>query len=234
VLAAAGAIATFSAALRALGSGVRPLYRHFRPLPDDAPPSSQESFARVEFTSIAIVRSSPYWQDYEPPPRRTTFPFDRRTSQYVHRNEWVEGSDLPFDVTIINRSDREVLLTHVGLEILSLAHLFATPFKGETPQAIKVELHDAYDVVIDRSIWSAGDIDPDEDVWLEIGESFWSRLDDPVYVEPAAPYRFILNIPDYEGRLSDHVILRLAVRSGDAIVRSHDITAFVHSFTEPP
>lgn len=137
-------------------------------------------------------------------------------------------------MALINRSDDAVLLTHVGLEIVSLTHLFATPYKGETPQATKVELQDAYDVLIDRDLWSPDAIDPDADAWLEIGASFWTRLDDPVYLQPGAPYRFVLNVSDYEAHLSDHAILRLAIRSADAVVESQPITAFVHDFTEPP
>jgi hypothetical protein len=194
----------------------------------------QEMLAQVEFSRIAIANQSADWYEYEPPPKRRTYPFDRHTSQYVRLEGWVQGTDLPFDVTLINRSAGVVLVTHLGVELVAVTHLFDNPYKGEPPRAVKIKLEDAYEVEPHRGLWSPGDINPDEDTWLDIGDISWVRLDDPVYLPADAPYRFVLNIPQCDaGFLSDHAILRLAIRSGDAELTSPDITAFMHSWTEP-
>jgi len=224
-LAAAAAIGTFAVAYRAVASGVRHFYLHFRP------PAVRDPVELLTFANIAVGSTSIYWEEC-PTPERDTYPFDRTTRQYVHRVEWVSGSDLPFDVTILNQSNSVVVLTHVGVEVVSVTHLWATPFKGEMPEARKVELQEDYTLQApdDPEITKILDLDPDTDPWDDVGKLYWTRLPDPIYVQPAAPYRFSLCLTDYD--MPDHVILRLAVRSATGSVTSHDITVFVHGWTQ--
>jgi hypothetical protein len=225
-LAAATAIGTFAVALRVVASGVRRVFRHFRPV------SVPDPVALVTFANIAVGSTSIYWKEC-PTPERDSYPFDRITSQYVQRVEWVSGSDLPFDVTIVNRSNSEVVLTHVGVEVVSVTHLWATPFKGQMPEARKVERQETYTLHLppDPEITKILGLDPDTDPWVDVGKFYWTRLPDPIYVPPAAPYRFSLCLTDYDLDMPDHVILRLAVGSATGSVASDDITVFVHDWT---
>ena len=105
-------------------------------------------------------------------PERTAYPFDRRTSGYVHGGH-DRGKDLAFDIAILNQSTSEVLLTDVGVEVVSVTHLFAKPYKGEAPEAEKLKLEDAYVLHLPRDpdIARIFEIDPDADAWVDVGSS---------------------------------------------------------------
>jgi hypothetical protein len=48
---------------------------------------------------------------------------------------------------------------------------------------------------------------------VAVGEAVWSQLDDPVYLESGAPYRFGMIIRGVREHLPRNLILRLAART---------------------
>jgi hypothetical protein len=95
----------------------------------------------IAFANIALDRSNPYWQETRKPEDRW-YEFDRECAHYFQQ-EFVEGDDASpsFDITLLNLSDDPILLTAVGLEIVSIAH---QTFVAGIPEAAKVFRTDAY------------------------------------------------------------------------------------------
>ncbi|WP_437323207.1 serine/threonine-protein kinase [Sorangium sp. So ce381] len=60
---------------------------------------------------------------------------------------------------------------------------------------------------------------------VTIGETVWCQLDDPVYLESGAPYRFGMTVDDVRQHLPKDLIVRLATRTQLGIYHSNPIEA---------
>ena len=97
----------------------------------------------IVFANIAIDGSNPYWSEIEKP--SFGYPFNRECKQYFRLSEFVYGDQASpsFDVTLINLLERPILLTALGVEIVSVAHL---PYVYGIPEAAKVFKSDVYHI----------------------------------------------------------------------------------------
>lgn len=82
-----------------------------------------------------------------------------------------------FDITILNESTEPVILSHVGVLPISARH----DIKG-IPSAGKIQITEGYILKIEK---------------FEFGQDVILKLDDPIYMEAKAPFRFTLILTDY-------------------------------------
>jgi len=144
----------------------------------------------------------------------------------------VEGADLPLDVTILNQATEAMVLTAVGIEIVTVAHVpYGRPIAGLVPQATKIKRTGAYVLLLPKLFARFSEkFDPDEDVTVNVNEVYSTPLADPVYLEGHAPYRYLLNLTQYDRVMPNHVVARLWARTTGGDVRSEEITIYVHTW----
>jgi hypothetical protein len=194
---------------------------------DDAGPVPDVS---VVFAGVGIARGDLYWYEYSEP-SYSGWPFTRRTSKYFAQNKVTEGSDLPLDVTLLNKATEVVILTAVGIEIVSVAHVpYGRPgVAGPVPKATRIKRSGSYDLQL-PGIFArfAMDFDPDEDVCIDVNEVCSTRLVDPIYLEAKAPFRYLLNLTAYDLAMPNHAIVRLWAETTAGDVTSDEITIHYH------
>jgi hypothetical protein len=177
----------------------------------------------VTFANIAVDRSSPYWEEIGKPPG---YPFNRECRQYFNRRS---NSNPSFDVTLINVIESPVLLTAVGVEIVSVAHRIT--LLG-LPEAVKVFKSDVYSVEMpDLRTRLFGRISikgrefpvPRNLSQHEVNELVSKGIPDPIYLESKAPYRYGLIFESYNQRMPNRVIARLWARTSEGETKSDEI-----------
>ena len=133
---------------------------------------------------------------------------------------WYE--DPIFDITIINRDEKPVLLTAVGIQAvrLSCSKMLILGGGGAQP----VELHRIYNLPL-PDLWKslaekqrelgAGRFDA-----VDVDELAFCRLPDPILIESYRPYRFGLHLSDYVNYCPTDVDLFFWARSDRGEQRS--------------
>jgi hypothetical protein len=185
----------------------------------------------VVFADVTVAPDAPYWHERRGPsaPR---WPFVRLTTKYFQMWEAVEGADLPLDVTLFNKAPEPVVLTEVGIETVSVAHVpYGRAIAGPVPEATRIKRAGAHDLQL-PSLFSrfSEKFDPDEDVTVDVKEVVSTRLADPIYLEANAPYRYLLNLIAYDELMPNHAIVRLWARTTAGEVTSSEITVYVHTW----
>jgi hypothetical protein len=151
--------------------------------------------------------------------------------------------DPVFDVTIINQSEKPILLTSVGIEIVQVAQEWFVAGVIE-PQVIKVSeriviiMPDIWEVLEKRGCYTKlarfhgtvpfAELLPVENIKPQpIGKLIFRNLPDPVYLNSSTPYRYTLLLDKYRSNMPDDAVLKLIVRTNYGEVKSDPFYIFV-------
>ena len=133
-------------------------------------------FARIEIeTKECLWEPIEYNSEYQFPLRTHQLPVFSRPDNKAKRDQRIV--DPIFDITIINMSNDPMLLTQIGFQAIR----YWSVIKG-LPVSGKVKVVHAYELEVRSFI---------------PGNISLLKLDDPIYMEPGAPYRYNLRLKDY-------------------------------------
>lgn len=164
----------------------------------------------------------------EPPPCN---PFGPKCSCYFQ----FSASDPVIDLTMINHHTTPVLLTRLGVQIVSLAHFWWLPsFVAEynawrnpagagLPEIRRLPVEDRVVLTVpdswqefkdERTLeFAANPSDLSRIEVKSIEENLWSELRDPLWMDVNAPVRFLIHLSGYHDRMPSHSMIRLRSRS---------------------
>jgi len=172
-------------------------------------PAGDETTDSLVFESVELVTSECAWHPMSRTLGQAHYPF---ASHQLRMDMWPEERraaerrtlDPIFDLTLINRSARPLLLSGVGFEpVRAWAKL-----KG-LPVAAKVFVSDAYELGVHG---------------FECGTTQLFTLPDPVYLQAEAPYRYKLRLLDYGSAVpGNESAIRLVARAADQEFHSAQI-----------
>lgn len=192
--------------------------------PQSGEPSGGVAPGGVTFPSISIDHNNHYWEELSKTP--SSYPFDRTCQQYFRCTKNITGAELSFDITAMCGGHIPVLLTALGVELVSVAHIYYPGGTSAPPRAVKIKKEDLYilempDVLTKVRAYSGslvGEVEP-----MNLRELVSTRLPDPVYLEANAPYRYGLLLDKYDERIPNHAILRFWAKTNLGEHRSHVI-----------
>ena len=173
--------------------------------------------ARLIIASITIGEESENWRETG---KR------EKSKSYTDCRQWFDGPlnvDPCFDITVINRSGEPVLLTAVGLEILSLDFDQKTygggvaVFEVKRSRTFCLELPDMWRKLAEAKLSQQLERP------VKVQELAFSRLPDPVLLEVNAPYRYGLLLYDYQELLPNKVVLCFWLQTDRGEIRSHKV-----------
>jgi hypothetical protein len=198
-----------SALIRSLSSRLRP---------HAVPVSSSEN--GIRFSLIRVDRSDLNWADVSL--AVVSELFDGEAAQALKLIEFVYDADLLLDVTI--RNDAEpTIVTHVGVEIVRVAHRirvygFPHPAKIPISDAFVIEIESPFEHFPYDELFGMGITD--------VNQTYSVDAPDPIYLDSQAAYRFSLRLKQYVGRMPNHALFRIVVRTDRGEARSHVLHAF--------
>jgi hypothetical protein len=176
------------------------------------------------FVDIKLAETVPSYWIQETNPHLNWY--EKEARWYFKRIEFLEGTDLPLEITVMNNGANPVVVSRVGVELAAGVNIWYTGrYYGEIPIAEEIDLIGAYDVLLASEKTSAWiGMDPDEMEWYEIGEIHETILPKPIYLQPGAPLRYSLNMKKYDLQTPTHTILRMWLRTGTDEVLSDEIS----------
>ncbi|MBW4512885.1 MAG: hypothetical protein KME64_41315 [Scytonematopsis contorta HA4267-MV1] len=163
----------------------------------------------------------PYWQESEKPIIKE-YPFNRLCEKYFHLNEdfFVDNADPLFDITIINQSSESVLLTHIGIEVISLSHLF---YCYGAPESIELKIQSEYSINIPDIITQLGGRKyrvqnyPEPSDVVDLSEVIFMKIQSPIFLESKAPFRYTLRLKNYQEHMPNNTILKIWTKTSKNI-----------------
>jgi hypothetical protein len=193
------------------------------PVPGNAPLDGDAERSGLSFASIAVDAKNEFWIQLDVFGRRRD-PYHRHYAQFFYVKPGVIGADPSFDITLLSTTTKPVILTDIGVEIVSVAHAIPIGAPGGGPKSVKIELAGSYTIdmpdvrgkIKDGRWWD--NFSPID--WNEIVSV---RLPDPIYVQAEAPYRYGLLLHRYSERMPNAVILRMWIRTHQGQERSREI-----------
>ncbi len=170
----------------------------------------------LAFANIAIDSNDLNWKEI--PTRFKQSPFKTNCSHFFTLNELVSSASLTFDITIINLNNTPAILTAVGIEVVSVAHII---YEYGIPTAAKIYKQDSYEIELPDIKERLPETDTFETIEpITLNEIISTRLKDPIYLEPNAPYRYGLLLKEYQSRMPNHAILSLWILTNLGETRS--------------
>jgi hypothetical protein len=180
----------------------------------------------LEFADVRIAAADLNWTEAAPTGRRSRM--GRMTAQMFVLSELVYGADPTFDVTVLNASAEGLILTRVGVELVSVlhvAHFYGVPEPAKIlpSDAYTVRMPDVLQLLRDRD--AAGEELPEEGP-VDLGEVVAVRVPDPIYLPPGGPYRYTLRLDRYFDHVPNHAIIRMWAGTHRGEHRSADLETF--------
>jgi hypothetical protein len=177
----------------------------------------------LKFASIRIDASDPSWEESA---RFTDSPFAYPCSRYFKIGLWVCDADPVFDITLMNTIKSPVILTAIGVEVVTVGYI---DYVSGVPSAAKIPKSDAYVIEI-PNIWQLIGV---ERRWQlekprEVTETVRKQLTDPVYLESGAPYRYGLLLKNYYNHVPNFARIRMHVTSDQGECVSEELETFTH------
>ncbi|HEU5380043.1 MAG TPA: toll/interleukin-1 receptor domain-containing protein [Ktedonobacteraceae bacterium] len=182
----------------------------------------------LTFARVALDSQCVYWKETSPDSAKKRDSFGRSYVQSFVGNAFVYPNDPCFDITLLNTTAQPVILTDVGIEIVSVAdHVYA----GGIPQAVKVKMAESY-ILHMPDIWKRVKVIDDNDFIFHmyhglqpiyLHEVVSTPVPDPIYLQAKAPYRYRLQLAHYMARMPNETILRMWLRTNQGQERSHEI-----------
>jgi hypothetical protein len=182
----------------------------------------------LSFADIALARDEVCWEEDDGGEGRWKSWFrDRYSSQSgepyrMCRQHFVTGyyfeADPRFDITVMNRAPHPLVLTAIGIEITLIeayVDILGSPFAVEVPagRSYQLKLPDVWALLVERGTYGP----------LEVRELVSTRVENPLYLDVGAVYRYELLLADYIARMPNLVILTMWTRTDQGEVRSHKI-----------
>jgi hypothetical protein len=153
----------------------------------------------------------------------------RVTMEYIYAIGGLnENADPSFDVTLLNTMRRPIILTAIGIELVSMALVFALP--GGGPRAYTVPIDASYTIDIpdvrksldrmkmQRVRSSYHYIPP-----VQMNKVLSIRLPDPICIPPRATFRYTLLLAHYEEHMPNSTLLCLWLQTHEGQERSHGL-----------
>jgi tetratricopeptide (TPR) repeat protein len=144
------------------------------------------------------------------------FPFSESCNRFFKFG----AVDPVLDVTLVNHSDRPILIKSLGIEILSVAQTWFVgavlePHRVKVSEVVEITMPDVWDTLESRgfsrnftTMADVGDIPPQR-----ISRVVSERLSDPMHLDIKSPYRYFLELCHYRNRLPDQAVVRLLVKT---------------------
>jgi len=196
--------------------------------------ASQEKSAEKEITSIhlsfvkiSIDKADLNWIEIHD--QSGSF-FSIIPSQYFRLREFVFDANLSLDITVMNVGEQPLILTALGVEIVSVAQRI---YLYGMPKAAKIYMSESYVIELpdirqrmkeklaseaEAQVYDYGPID--------LHEVVFTLLEEPVYLEAKAAYRYVLLLSQYQMRMPNHAVLRLWAKTNKGELRSEAIEMF--------
>ena len=179
---------------------------------------------------ITICNNYDYWQESEKPIREP-YPFKDLCKQYFHLNEkyFVENVQPYFDITFSNKMNEPILLTHVGIEIVSVCHLI---YPYGIPECIEVKIRSENVISMPNISTRLGDkymtrSYEREPLIFDANEVISTKMPSPFQLEHQAVFRYTLLLDKYQEHMPNNSILRMyAKTSNGKEFRSDEIHLF--------
>ena len=144
----------------------------------------------IDFVAIQVAEECQVWKLQEPSEQFSGLSFYGQTGWY---------EDPVFDITIMSRHDKPLLLTSVGIQAVRLSLGGFMPIFGGGGQ--RLELDRTYNLPLPDLLRSLAEKQRALGLsWgdaVEVDELAYCRLPDPILIEPYRPYRFGLQLFDY-------------------------------------
>lgn len=175
----------------------------------------------LKFSSIRIDANDPNWGEGT----RGGSPFDHPCSQYFMLVKFVFGADPLFDITVMNPGSSPVILTAIGIEVLTVCQIL---YCYGIPTAAKIPKSDSYMIQMPNirqrmrdKFGNFHDYEPQE-----VREMVTKHVPDPVYLEPNAPYRYGLLLKDYYGHVPNWARIRMWASTDQGECQSAELEIF--------
>lgn len=164
----------------------------------------------LQFVLVNVDPAEENWSCGVPSQR---FAYVYPNISYAFRKSIVVQADPTLDITVINNRREPMVLTHVGVRILSIA--WQVRVKG-VPQAARIPQTESYVVDIPdirseyvspeiRGLWSYGP--------LEIGRDIWTALAHPIRIPKQEPFRFGLLLQNFNAHIPNFCYLELLAKT---------------------
>ena len=184
----------------------------------------------VGFANVALDEGNPNWFEISGDNRWPLNPvLDPSNAKLHFSRARVELADPSFDVTIMNRSRRPVIVTAVGIELMTVAEeAYRDSTGGYLPTAAPIGITDSYDIAVPE-LWPSevrlsdkDPFDPDLNAAVTVNRVISSTIP-PVYLEPQAPFRYTLRLVGYDRRIPNKSLLRMWARTDESVLLSEVI-----------
>lgn len=165
---------------------------------EEKPPS-------LQFVAITIDQANAKWSQA---PQAMMYDVS-----YVFRKGGLALVDPALDVTVLNNRQEPMVLTRIGIRIVSIAlrtRVAGVPYATEIPKthSYVIEIDDEVARILCERIpqgqsrsWSYGPV--------EIDYSYWLTLPNPIRIPPLEPYRYGLLLKNYEDCLPNFCCVAL-------------------------
>jgi len=145
----------------------------------------------VDFVAIQVAQECKAWKLQEPSANFSGLFFRGGTAYY---------EDPIFDITIISRHDKPLLLTSIGIQVVRLSEGGYGPIFGGGG-AEPLNLHRTYKLPLPDLLQTLAEKQRALGIsWgdaVDVNELSYCRLPDPIVIESYRPYRFGLHLFDY-------------------------------------
>lgn len=188
----------------------------------------------IEHTTVS--NKSQYWKEKDISIRT---PFGLPCDRHFALNKLIRGADPIFDVTLLNRLPQPLVVTDVGIFIESIAfditeYGFPKPEKIPTSDEYIIEMPNLWDKhkKVFREYIRRYKAEDFKWLWkhgaakVHTKEFVFLQLPNPIFLEPNAPYRFDLFLKNFDKNLPNHVLLRVCVKTGNALHQSQSFYLF--------
>lgn len=199
-------------------------------------PDDVEDQTKLTFARIAIDRKNKYWLERfnygtfaQVPWIHEEYGFtEDGCDQIFYRSEGHKGPDPSFDITLINRTQDDLILTDVGIELLMSRKFFGhwQAASAGPPRAVQVHLSATYSVDLPQIRIKQPEETKREEGWLthHLHQVVATPIPNPIYLAPRTPYRYILRLNTYEHLpYGSQTILRMWIRTDLGQERSHKL-----------
>ncbi|MFD3751212.1 hypothetical protein ACFWVT_13395 [Streptomyces cyaneofuscatus] len=179
----------------------------------------------VRFAHIGIpLHTKPRWAEFPHRPDFLGCEFTETCERLFSLTKLIHGSDLFFDLVLLNMGDSPTVISKVGIwieEVQQLIYLYGYPEASRIRPAT-----DEYTITMPdiRRKYQVGLMDhmaPDR-----VDVRVMHELADPLYLPPKGLYRYILHLKSYQKNIPNHAQLRLTAEVNGQEVRSPKLHVF--------
>ena len=168
-------------------------------------------------------KTNPFCGDYVYPTR--VFDWQWRYDFDLKIQARPEDVDPSLDITMLNTHSEPILITGIGIEVLSIGHI---SYSGASmPQALKVPVMDKYVIEMPdlMPVFNEERLKQELvlDLSVNVNSMTWGDLPDPIYVEAKAPYRYELLLKEFGRRVPRFTLLRLVTETPSGQTHSDNI-----------